>query len=158
MFQFLAPGDYCRGTPESEPILTVLGSCISVVLWDNYKGIFVMCHYLLLEAGTQDDETPGRYGKEILPHFFSFFKSKGLRGPDLNAYIVGGAFSESASRLPEELIVGKKNAEYACHLLEQERVNILHTDVGGECGRRFIYYPQDREYSITYLDALGGWK
>ena len=57
---FLLPGEYCA-VNEPTRIVTLLGSCVAVCLWDRWKKVAGMNHFML-PTEPQSDRANTRYG------------------------------------------------------------------------------------------------
>ena len=128
-------------------IRTILGSCISVCLWDSGRGIGGMCHFVLpVQIGQQSAKASGRFGNMAIPMLIEKLAELGSKRQDLAAKMFGGAGilgdGGTASRLPEHR-VGSKNTESAVRILDQLQLPILARDVGGVRGRKVIFHPHD---------------
>jgi len=154
MAYFLKPGSYCLGDALSKPVYTVLGSCISVILYEE-RGHFAICHYLLIGHNEDDSSLVGKFGKLVLPMFVRKFSDIGIKTHSLNALVLGGASSTAAMELPSHLVVGKQNTEFALTFLQEVGIEVMQNDTGGHCGRRITYDPQSRSCSVVYLEPLG---
>ena len=125
-------------TSDETTISTVLGSCISVCLYDRLNKVGGMNHYMLPQAPGTSRETKeiGRYGDLSIPELLNQFRRQGGNVAMATAKIFGGAHMLSAltfANIPE------KNIETAVRQLEQASVKIAHREVGGERGRKIQF-------------------
>jgi chemotaxis protein CheD len=126
---------------SSHTIMTVLGSCVSVCLWDRRGRAGGMSHYLLPRRGADEDPSP-RYGDVAIPALVRSVVALGATRQDLRAKIFGGADVAPAGH-PDDGALGAQNVEVAIELLEAEGVRILSADVGGKHGRKLVFNTVD---------------
>lgn len=117
-------------------VTTVLGSCVAVCLWDPQQALGGINHYLLPLWNGEGLPTP-RYGSVAIPRLIERLVEFGARRDRLQAKIFGGA---SMWKSTEGLLaVGERNISLARHLLEELRIPILGSDVGGMQGRKIVF-------------------
>jgi chemotaxis protein CheD len=116
-------------------ITTVLGSCVSVCLYDPVTKVGGMNHFLLpLHV---DRERSNRFGTIAVPALVdAVLRGGGTRGA-LVAKVFGGASVIGA--LGKGRRLGEENAELALRLLEEARIPVLDHDVGGQRGRKLVF-------------------
>jgi chemotaxis protein CheD len=138
----LLPGEHFAGD-ERYRVRTLLGSCVSIVLWQPYRRIGAMSHFVLAAGRTDADHAlNGRYGNEALALMLSDLQALGVAPGDCVAKVFGGgAMFETGARLklPD---VGRKNGEAAHELLQQHRIPIVSESLFGE-GHRLIIFSID---------------
>lgn len=121
-------------------VTTVLGSCVSVCLWNQTAQLGGINHYLLPLWNGEGLPTP-KYGNIAITSLIE--KVRTLSGPrdKLFAKVFGGASMwERAEGL---LAVGQRNIEFALETLETHRIPILGSDLGGSHGRKVIFNSGD---------------
>jgi two-component system chemotaxis response regulator CheB len=130
---FVYPGQIAVSA-EPARIRTILGSCVSVVLWDCKKRYGGLCHYLLPHDGQGVGDTP-RYASFALPHLLVKMIDLGCDERDLRAKVYGGANVMShLNRMDGN--IGDRNIEAAREFLSRHRIPILEESLGGTKGRR----------------------
>ncbi|NVK36301.1 MAG: chemotaxis protein CheD [Gammaproteobacteria bacterium] len=150
----IKPGEFYLGPYVDEEIVTVLGSCISVVMWHTEKEHCAMSHFVILNTINEADKAIGRYGQRILPHFVRYFDRLKCPHEEINVSVFGGAVSFQASNLNTTFQMGRKNSEYALNFLDQEGFAIESIDVGGTRGRKLIYTPMMAQCDLQLLPSL----
>jgi chemotaxis protein CheD len=125
-------------TTRPSALTTVLGSCVSVCLWDPGSGVGGMNHYQL--AHHVDRERSRRFGSVAIPELIESVILAGGRQATLQAKVFGGAaqFGGSTRRS-----LGTANAELAAQLLAAAHIPVLGGDVGGQRGRKLIFNTDD---------------
>jgi len=120
---------------------TVLGSCVSICLWDPNTGAGGINHFLLPDQVSNGLSSP-RYGNVALRTLLGQLDQAGIPVSSLRAKIFGGAsVLGSGARLPDAL--GGRNVELARVLLGLAGIPIVAEDVGGEHGRKLIFRTTD---------------
>jgi len=148
---FLLQGDiYCR--PGPAVITTILGSCVSVCLWDAVLKLGGINHYVLPE-GTEGDCNP-RYGNAAIDCLRARMLELGGRARHLQAKIFGGA-----AVLPigmDATTVGGRNVQIAMERLHDYRIPVAAQRTGGQSGRMISFYTETGEAVVRDLPADGG--
>lgn len=122
--------------PRATSITTVLGSCISVCIWDTVLRVGGMNHYLLPFWNGEGLQTP-KYGNIAIPMLIDKLLSQGCRKANLVAKLFGGSsMLESFSGL---LNVGERNIAYAESTLADSRIPVSGKDTGGNSGRKVMF-------------------
>lgn len=126
-------GEHCI-TPSEKIISTILGSCISVCLYDEENDINGMNHFVLPEQGERSVLNRLRYGEHSLPGLIKDMIGKGALKENLRAKVFGGG--NVISHLSG---IGRSNIEYVKNFLTKEEIPIINEDLGGSHGRH-IYF------------------
>lgn len=130
---YLHPGQL-HASADACAITTVLGSCVSVCLYDRRNGVGGANHYLLPHDTSGEDGTP-RYGRTAIRALLDRVSRLGGSVPALEAKIFGGAsmLRGTTSRL------GIENIELARALLREYAIPVVAEDVGGTRGRKLVF-------------------
>ncbi len=124
-------------TKSPAVISTVLGSCVSVCLYDPHRAIGGMNHYMLPYCFPEKKHDTLRFGDTAIPILIKMVKQAG--GRQLKAKIFGGAklFPKIANMsFPDD------NISIARKILEKHGIEIVSENVGGFTGRSIHFYPQ----------------
>lgn len=158
--KFLNPGEIHFGD-FSFRLRTLLGSCVSIVLWHPTKKIGGMCHYLLPEPKIGESTSLTKYGigaflyfqKEILKYRlpFSEFQAKVFGGSHMFLQEEKGYYSHTETSLS----IGDKNIQFAKTILEQNRIPIISWDVGGSSSRKLYFTVWDGEVWVEKQETNG---
>jgi len=122
-------------------VTTILGSCVSVCLWDGLNSIGGINHYLL-DYPVGDQPQAGRFGHLAIPDLIERLCAAGARRRNLAAKIFGGA-SIIGGHASSRLDLGGRNVDLALEMLERQQIPILHSDVRGSRGRKLIFQTDD---------------
>jgi len=126
-------------------VSTVLGSCVSVCLFDRQTGIGGINHYLLPFWNGDGIPTP-KFGNIAIELLQQRLLELGAMPQQLQAKIFGGAALLSDGSGP--FSVGGRNIDVARYLLEQLKIPIVAEDVGGRSGRKIIFHTATGDVDI----------
>lgn len=129
------PGQFVI-TSAPSLISTVLGSCVSVCLWDRETSIAGMNHYLL--PGTLDDDAGN--SNRGLSSIRMLIRSMINRRVDLcnvEAKVFGGC--NSLYRNNDLYKVGERNVTTALDVLRDYNIQVSAQHVGGPYGRKIVF-------------------
>ncbi|MEW6067597.1 MAG: chemotaxis protein CheD [Nitrospirota bacterium] len=130
-------------------IVTVLGSCIAICLWDPFLKIGGMNHYLFPVWDGKGTPT-SRYGDIAIPKLIKKMLTLGCKKDNLKAKIFGGA-STPNGRNNKILNVAAANILFAEDLLKEEDLPIIGSDVGGNYGRKIKFNTRTGEVLLKRL-------
>lgn len=138
---FLKPGDWFFGKGEGK-VTTILGSCVSIVLWHRQKQLLGVSH-ILLPCRQQLGKSPvsqnkadlcGRFADDLVKIFQLEMALFGAKATEFNAYLIGGGnMFPHAYKAP---CIGEKNIERCLFLLKNLKIPVQSKDVGGPLYRR----------------------
>jgi chemotaxis protein CheD len=145
--RYLQPGQlYVAQTPAV--ITTILGSCVSVCLWDTRARFGGMNHFMLPHLAGGALQSP-RFGnvamKELLDRMVAF----GARLPYLTARVFGGSCMFDQMKSAQHL--GQKNINLALDFLSLRGIDIVQTDVGGDRGRKLRFHTDEGEAWLNLI-------
>ena len=134
----LNPGGWA--IESDRPLATLLGSCVSVCLFDQKLKIGGMNHFLLprgSNAGNADQDVilNGDYSMEVL---VNGLLNKGAHKNRLVAKAFGGGTIVSSIRMA----IGERNAEFAQEWLQREGIPLVASDFSGPWSRKIIFLPR----------------
>ncbi len=143
---YLQPG-FIFVSQEPHFIHTVLGSCVSVCLWDSVNRFGGMNHYIF--SMCNGDEPNGSYGEVSLPHLLQLMLDMGSKKTNLHAHLIGGARNVQLNSL-----VGDGNVALAEKWLKKNRIPVIVKDVGGSHGRKIVFHNQSGEVYIYRVEQV----
>ena len=117
-------------------ITTILGSCVSVCLWDALTKIGGINHYMLPFWNGQGLASP-KYGSIAIPKMIEKMLELGSSKRRLQAKIFGGG--EVLKVTSAAMNIGDRNIFLAQDILEKSGIPIVGSDVGGKTGRKIVY-------------------
>jgi chemotaxis protein CheD len=132
-------------------VTTVLGSCVSVCLWNQTARLGGINHFLLPLWNGEGLPTP-KYGNIAIAKLIEKVTVLSGPGDKLVAKIFGGASMwEKAEGL---LAIGQRNIEFTIETLEKHRIPIVSSDLGGHQGRKLIFNSGDGTVLMRRQRAL----
>lgn len=138
---------------------TLLGSCISVCMYDPFERVGGMNHFLLPDGGdaSDDSETAMRFGVNAMEKLINGILKLGGRRDNLTCKVFGGAsVIASLGRVGQENIVFVKN------YIRAEGLKCLAHSLGGNRARRIRFSPTTgRAMQSLVLDSTAsaiGWQ
>lgn len=134
---YLQPGQLVACT-EPTAVTTVLGSCVSVCLWDRRLTIGAVNHYVLPDAVAAQQQFSTRFGRFSMTQLIGQLRALGSAAADLEAKMFGGA-GVLVSQL-HGLDLGASNVKVARQHLAAVGVPLVAEDVGGRRGRRLVFH------------------
>lgn len=135
----------CGFRVSQKPVVlhTVLGSCVSVCLWDRRSAIGGMNHYLLAHSNVEgpvlDMQVVGKYADLAVPHLLRSLERLGASPESIVAKIVGGA---RILRLTPYAELAQRNIEAGKRLLRKLGIAVVSEDVGGVRGRKVRFHTE----------------
>ena len=122
-------------------VSTVLGSCVSIALWDSLTGKGGLNHYLLPHHMT-NGAASARFARPALEELLRQLRALGVAPTNLRAKLFGGA-SVVAATPSDRTPLGLQNVAVARELLAEAGIPIVADDVGGEHGRKLVFHTHD---------------
>ncbi len=150
---FLEPG-FILVTKEPTVISTVLGSCVSVCIYDRKRKVGGMNHFQLPFIDDKGKTTAcyGNVATQVLIRMMLDGRSKIKH---LEAQIYGGAYNPKVS--PKDF--GHENVMVARKVLDRKKIRVVSEDVGGQKGRKIVFNTSTNEIGVFKVDKLrmGDW-
>ncbi|MGD2034859.1 MAG: chemotaxis protein CheD [Bacteroidales bacterium] len=134
-FQYLYPASLFA-TDEHYNLTTVLGSCVSVCLYDPVGRVSAMNHFML-PVNPNPSFDIKKYGDTSMGFMFEKLLALGAVKNKIEAKIFGG--SEINNMGNSSFNIGKKNIEQAFHYLKEAKIPVVNYDVGGGLGRKIVF-------------------
>lgn len=133
---YLKPGDWFVGDRHCR-VRTVLGSCVSIVLWHPQLRVGAMSHCLLgFGDGVVAD---GRYVDGALNLMEARLRSAGAALPDCQAKVFGGGNMFPETNGAAGMDIGRSNGEAALELLRARQIEVVAESLYG-VGHRVIVF------------------
>lgn len=129
-------------------ISTILGSCVSVCLWDPVKKIGGMNHFMLPLWNGQGLASP-KYGNIAMEKLVDKLVALGSKQNQLKAKIFGGA--EVINTTTSQFYIGKRNIMIAKEILEENKIPIIGSSTGGKQGRKVIFNTYSGEVMQRFI-------
>ncbi len=149
---FIHVGQIHIGFTPTE-ISTVLGSCVAVCLFDKYKMVGGMNHYLLPLWNGNGLQSP-KFGNVSVPRMIQSMMDIGCNPSNMEAKIFGGASINISSS--EDMMIGKRNIFTAKEILDEYKIPVIAEDTGGATGRRIMMRSDTGKVFMKYAGQSGG--
>lgn len=131
---------------EPALIRTVLGSCVTVTMLNRRLGVAAACHPVLPVCREAGQCRPGscrnkhKYVECVIPEMIKRFQEIGVRLPELEVKLFGGANMFNRKGLQQEILhVGSMNVSMARQKLAELELELKSYDVGGVQGRKLFF-------------------
>jgi chemotaxis protein CheD len=150
---FLKPG-YIYLSVQPTIISTVLGSSVSVCLYDRRRRVGGMNHFKLPSIADPKKST-AEYGNIATLTLIRMMLEDGSKRKHIEAQIFGGGYLPDVS----EVDVGADNVLVARKVLARERLQVVSEDVGGQKGRKIVFDTSKNEIAIIKVEKIrdGDW-
>ena len=145
---FLKPG-FIYLAQKPTIISTVLGSCVSVCLFDRKQKIGAMNRFRY-PAVTDKKKATAEFGNVATLFLIRMMEKNGSKKKNLEAQILGGAFNPETS----DHDIGRENILIALKALKKEGITISSRDDGGEKGRKVVYSTSTNQLAVFKVDRL----
>ena len=118
--------------PQPHRLMTLLGSCVAVCLWDSRRRMGGMTHSLVPKAGRARDEASHHATDQAVLELIRRMTAAGCHTDFMQAKLFGG-FSALAS-MRQGKGIGAANVEAAIHILKQHDIEVVAQEILGEGG------------------------
>lgn len=144
---FLYPAElFISKTPYQ--VNTILGSCVSVCLFDPVTHIGGINHFMLPYWNGQGLASP-KYGNIAIERLTDKMISLGCNKINIKAKIFGGG--EVIETNIVQFHIGKRNIELARTMLEDLKIPIISSSVGGKLGRKIEFLTSTGDVRQKYV-------
>ena len=135
-------------------ISTVLGSCVSIVLYDTVARVGGINHFMLARDTSLDEDTEkklmGKFGEYAIDLLIEDIVKKGGVLARLEAKVFGGGniFNMNASQNQ----VGDTNSKFAFEFLKKLNIPVIKSDTGGVNPRKIFFDPETFKVLMKYIN------
>lgn len=148
---YLKPGEVYMAK-EPTAVSTVLGSCVSVTLFNRRLGIGAICHALFPETKGKVNGDGFKYVDYALSKIIEKFDSLGIKLNEIEIKLFGGSnMVEISDENKLRATVGKQNIDAAFNLIENRKLRLISSDVGGLEGRKIVFHTHTGEVFVKRL-------
>ncbi len=147
------PGEF-YSTTGTEMISTVLGSCISIALYDEERSIGGLNHFMLAKDCSLDtdegDRLMGKFGEYAIELLIKDLEKKGVPLSRLTAKVFGGS---NVFKLPSTsgAQVGDVNIKFAFEFLKKKNIPVAMSNTGGNLPRKIFFDPVTSKVYMKYI-------
>lgn len=121
---------------ERHIVTTVLGSCVSVCLWDCTRNRGGINHYMLPFWNGEGLASP-KYGNIAIAKLLERMLELGSERRSLRAKVFGGGVVLNVTN--PFMNIGERNIQLAEDMLRSESIPIISADTGGKVGRKLMF-------------------
>jgi chemotaxis protein CheD len=121
-----------------------LGSCVGVVIYDQWKEIAGLAHVMLPDSSLSKSESinAAKYADTAVKELIQQVVKTGGRLSGLKAKIAGGAQMFQFAANNDLMRIGPRNVEAVRQQLRNFKIDIVSEDVGGTSGRTIEFDPR----------------
>jgi chemotaxis protein CheD len=147
----LLPGEVFFA-PAPHRLMTLLGSCVAVCLWDRRLRMGGMTHSLLPRCIQRADSTGGQGADAAIDELVRRMNQSGCRTMDMVAKLFGG-FS-ALPGLAEKQGIGAANIESALGALQAWKIEVIAQEILGEGGIVIYQNTETGEVSGRFIERV----
>ena len=142
---YITQGEQAVGKEGEMVISTILGSCVSICLWDPVAGVGGMNHLLLPDAvSVEGGLSAGAVDMDIL---INKMMPLGAVRPRLRGKLYGGS-----AMLSTKTSIGSRNAAFGREYLKNEGIPIDEENTGGKNARRLKFWPASGKVELRIVE------
>lgn len=123
-----------------------LGSCIGVALYDKFSRVGGLVHIML--PANPGGKKIVKYADTGIPFLIEEMLNIGAAKRRLNAKIVGGAAMFKSESGDSVMKIGQRNIAAVKETLNDERIQIVSSDVGEDYGRSMYFHLDDGRVEV----------
>ena len=142
---YISQGEIAVGQAEGMVISTILGSCISICLWDPEAEVGGMNHLLLPDMRSEDAKASS--GAVAMDRLINKMMHLGAERPRLRGKLFGGS-----SMLSGRTDIGARNADFGRTYLQREGIPCDAESLGGNRARRLRYWPKTGSARMKFVE------
>lgn len=139
------------GHQQPHRVQTILGSCISVCLFDEALKLGAINHFMLPWWNGCGMPSP-KYGDVAIQRLIEKMIGMGSRQESMVAKVFGGSDQHTLGK--GSFDVGSRNIDTALSLLDSERIRIVAQSTGGPRGRKLLFFSNTNHVLMKFLPAL----
>jgi chemotaxis protein CheD len=151
---YLRPGDWFVGK-KLGLVRTILGSCVAVTMFHWPTRHAAICHAVMPVCVEKRHcggfcENSSKYAGCIVHNMVEAFAQQGLHSRDIEVKLFGGADGLTNGNLNSSG-VGRRNIEEAMKAIQNARLTLKLSDVGGFQGRKLFFDTNTGEVLLKRL-------
>lgn len=144
-------GEYRISAEAGVVLSTLLGSCVSMCLYDPVAHLGGMNHFLLPGSEREEDGAGSlRYGAYAMELLVNGLLARGAKRSRLEAKLFGGA-----RMLAGLTDLGARNAEFAESYVRRENITLTAASLRGDRGRRVEFWPHSGRTRQLLVGEIG---
>ncbi|MBE9467035.1 MAG: chemotaxis protein CheD [Bacteroidetes bacterium] len=127
---------------------TLLGSCVSICLWDKILKIGGINHFMLPFWNGEGLASP-KYGNIAIEKLLDEMINLGSKKYNLIAKIFGGGAVIDTKT--DSFNIGTRNIKIAIDILNDKKIPIVAKSIGGDLGRKIQFNVKSGEVKMRYI-------
>lgn len=152
MREFLLPGEFCVAT-EPAILETLVGSCVSVCLYNYKNGVAAMNHFLRDRPVDNCASDVGEFGSTSTEYIIGKLMAIDNVTTHYRAMVFGGAAVVKTAG--GDSGIGHKNVDAALEVLADARIRITEKKVLGTRGRRVTFNTENGTVKCRFAGDVG---
>ena len=149
--KFLLPGEYFV-TRKPMTLVTVLGSCVSVCLYNQTNKLAAMNHFVFPEGDGSDGTSKGRYGNTAMSIITRSLLAVDAERSHYTAKLFGGATPLKTDH-GAATNIGNRNVEAAEEFLRAEGIPVVEKVTGSNKGYRIYFNTDDGNVKVEEIES-----
>lgn len=129
-----------HATRKPARLITILGSCVAICLYDTKNKVGGMNHFVLPGSPPAHESDHLRWADTSIAELFIKVIDLGASMQSLQAKVFGGAQLADRPGLAE-LKIGERNINHALQELSDRNIVVSNRCVGGSAGRKIVFEP-----------------
>jgi len=146
MIHKINEGGFCVLSRSKHIIMTTLGSCISVCMYDPQVRVGGMNHFLLPECRGVGDSLSMRYGINAMETLFNEIIKRGGKKSRLVVKAFGAGKVVNITN-----DIGARNQLFLKQYVADEGLTLATQDLGGTLPRGVLFYPSTGKVFVKHL-------
>jgi chemotaxis protein CheD len=149
------PGDVALAFAQ-DPLKTLLGSCVSVILTDPKRTVAAMCHIVHVGKPNAANRRNTAYGAPAMEDMFAKLRGVGVTPKLCQAYVFGGG--NMFPHLFMERHVGASNIAWVLDYLHEHGIQVVDHCLGGNGYRKVSWTvgPTEPLVETVFAELEGG--
>jgi len=150
---FINQGE-CHFSRQPELVITILGSCLSIIMYSIEYKLSSLSHCLLpnRSINNEKDDNDFRYVDTSIKRMLGAFDKYNIPRDKISIKIFGGA-EQLSNEIKKTPPVGKQNIITALKMFDDEGLNVISMDVGGNKGRKIYFSSHTGEVLLSRLEG-----
>lgn len=141
---------------KGEMLKAILGSCVGIAVIWREKKLCGLAHCLLSENPEPTFEIGGRFVDQAIPSMMALMKIKKEDLPQIEVVVVGGGNMTARTGIERPDLIGAVNFRVALRELNKAGLKIVHSDGGGEVGRKIFVDSSTCGYRVEKIPRIDG--
>ena len=150
--EFLLPGEFCMATKPAI-LETLVGSCVSVCLYNYKNGVAAMNHFLRDRPVGNCVADIGEFGSTSTEHIINKLMAIDNVTAHYRAMVFGGAAVVKATGGGSG--IGRQNVDVALGVLADARIRVTEKKVLGTRGRRVTFNTENGTVKWRFAGDVG---